>query len=198
MFTIGLTGGIGSGKSTVAAYFMHLGVPVIDADVIARQLVTAGSPALRQIQQHFGDSILQADGELDRSRLREFIFKTPSERKWLENLLHPLIREEILRRLVPIKAPYCVIVIPLLVEYGGYPWLDRILVVDCPEAIQIERASARDKADRTQIMSIIDQQAARKTRLACADDVIHNIEGLETLESQVRQLHHQYLKLATG
>jgi dephospho-CoA kinase len=197
MFSVGLTGGLGSGKSTVSRYFAELGVTIIDADTIAHQLTALNRPAFKAIIDHYGPGILLANGELDRKKLGHVIFHECQEKKWLEALLHPMIQIEIKQQVSNVHAPYCMVVIPLLVESGAYTWINRILVVDCPEFMQIERAKARDQLSEAQIIAILQQQATRSARLACADDVIHNIEGVEALDIQVRELHNRYTTLAT-
>lgn len=196
MLRIGLTGGIGSGKSTVAHHFEALGIPVIDADVIAHQLVDKGSSELAAIVDHFGEQILNADGSLDRGKLRQLVFAERSERQVLEDILHPRIREEMLRQAAGLDCPYCILSIPLLVESGWTNILDRVLVVDAPYDLQIQRASARDGATRESIEAIIKSQVDRETRLAVADDVLSNDRDLETLLAQVEALHRKYLTLA--
>lgn len=195
MLVIGLTGGIGSGKTTVANLFADLGVPIIDADVIAREVTQIGQPALESIAQHFGENILAGDGSLNRSKLRELIFKQPQEKKWLENLLHPLIRQHIETQIAALKAPYCIAVIPLLFEGKGYTFIDRILVVDTPSHLQIERTVKRDNTSISAVQSIINSQIKQDIRLAKADDVIKNEGGLAELREKVRILNSHYLAL---
>lgn len=199
MLIIGLTGGIGSGKSTVARLFADKGIPVIDADIIARSMTEAGEPALIAIAEHFGTQVILKDGSLDRPKLRAIIFQNPAERQWLEQLLHPLIREKISQQLATLsasnsKAPYCIIVIPLLLETGAYPFIDRILVVDAPEHLQLTRVSTRDSTLVAGAQSIVDSQIARDERLKQADDVIVNDGTLADLVPQVDKLHNQYAK----
>lgn len=197
MLIIGLTGGIGSGKSTVARLFADKGIPVIDADVIARHLTMPNEPALHAIVDHFGIPILQKDGSLNRTALRDIVFNNPAERQWLEQLLHPLIREKISQELASISAsglcpPYCLVVIPLLLETGAYPFLDRILVVDAPESLQIERIIARDNTPSDNARAIITAQTTREERLKHANDVIINEGSLADLLPQIDKLHGQY------
>lgn len=199
MLIIGLTGGIGSGKSTVARLFADKGIPVIDADIIARNVTEAGEPALTAIAEHFGVNVIMKDGNLDRPKLRTIIFQDPNERQWLEQLLHPLIRDKITQQLATLsaannKAPYCIIVIPLLLETASYSFIDRILVVDTPEHIQIVRVSTRDQALAATAKAIIDTQLAREERLKQADDVIVNDGTHADLTPQVDKLHDQYSK----
>ncbi|OGT63401.1 MAG: dephospho-CoA kinase [Gammaproteobacteria bacterium RIFCSPHIGHO2_12_FULL_45_12] len=198
MLVIGLTGGIGSGKSTVAALFEKLGAPIIDADVIARQLTQPHQPAFTRIIEHFGDKLTQSDGSLNRRLLRQLIFADTTQRRWLESLLHPLIRECIQAQLNKLNAPYCLIVIPLLVETGAYPFLDRILVVDTLKEHQIARVAARDRLSVQDIHTLLQTQANRELRLSLADDVIHNDHDLTDLMPQVMRLHEQYAQNKTA
>ena len=196
MLIIGLTGGIGSGKSTVCNHFANLGVPIIDADLIAHELVEPGQPALEQIRSTFGNDFITPQGELDRPRLREYIFIDKTARTKLQAILHPLIRARMRERLTVLDTSYVIIAIPLLVETGQHDMLHRILVIDTPEELQIQRVCQRDKVDKDQVQSILEAQCSRSERLAVADDVIHNTNGLEALERQVNQMHQHYLKLA--
>lgn len=193
---IGLTGGIGSGKSTVADYFEQLGVDVFDTDLIARLVVAKGTPALAQIIKQLGSDILTAAGELDRRLLRERVFQDDELKQWLEGLLHPRIRDALAKAIDMSSSPYCIAVVPLLIENHPYPLVKRILVVDCDEPSQIARASARDGSDTESIEAIIATQASREQRLALADDVIHNDGDLAQLQQQVEQQHQAYLSLA--
>ncbi len=195
MLRIGLTGGIGSGKSVVCNIFRELGVPIIDSDEIARSVVQAGSPVLQQIKHEFGNDILLPDGSLDRSRMRELVFSDERKRQKLEALLHPLIRAEMEEQIATISAPYVILAIPLLLEKGWQQYLDRIVVVDCSESQQIERACARDNSTNDLITRIIASQISREERLAAADDIIDNSGQLSSLYEQVRGLHHAYLHL---
>jgi len=193
---VGLTGGIGSGKSEVARLFAELGAPVIDTDVIARELVEPGQPALQEITDTFGSDILDADGRLDRAQLRARVFEDPEKRRRLEAILHPRIRARALELADAADTPYCLLVIPLLVETGNdYP-LDRVLVVDAPEATRIARVEARDALPPEQIRSILASQASREQRLAIADDVIVNNAGLDQLRNAVERLDQQYRQAA--
>ena len=198
MLVIGLTGGIGSGKSTVANLFAEIGVTVIDADVIARELVEPGMPALVAIEDEFGPNILDDDGRLDRQHLRQIIFSNPVARRRLEAILHPLIRAEMNNRLTTVTGPYCIVVIPLLFEVGQTDMMDRILVVDCPEQLQIERIKTRDNMPEEQIRAIIRSQATRDERLDQADDIIVNDSGQDRLKQRVVELHRKYLELAAS
>jgi len=198
MFAVGLTGGIGSGKSTISDLFAELGVPVIDTDAIAHQLTAPGGAALEAIQALFGEAVMQADGTLDRAALRRRIFADPSARRQLEAILHPHIRQAVEELLATLAAPYVLIVIPLLVETGGYrEVLSRVLVVDCPEDVQIARVMARSGLAHDEVTAILAAQAGRAKRLAAADDVIVNTASPEALRSQVAILHRRYLALST-
>ncbi|MEW8126220.1 MAG: dephospho-CoA kinase [Candidatus Thiodiazotropha endolucinida] len=198
MLVIALTGGIGSGKSAVASHLESLGVPVIDADQLAHQLVKPGSPALLEIQAAFGDDLVDANGALDRSALRKIVFDNPQQRKRLEGILHPRIREAMKSWLANQSAPYAVLVIPLLFETGQMSLADRVLVVDCDESLQIDRVRARDEISREQIRQIIASQVDRQTRLLGADDVIENNGSLEALIEATEGLHRNYLKMANS
>ncbi|MEZ3186787.1 dephospho-CoA kinase [Pseudomonas sp. LM13] len=195
---LGLTGGIGSGKSAVAEHFANLGVHTVDADQAARWVVEPGRTALLQIAQHFGDGVLLPTGELNRAALRERIFADPAERQWLERLLHPLIRSEIADHLARADSPYAIMVSPLLIESGQYRTVDRVLVVDVPEMLQVARTVARDQASEGQVRAILKVQAAREERLRHADDVLVNDRDLSWLRSEVERLHHFYLQLRGG
>ncbi len=195
-FVVGLTGGIGSGKSTVANLFSRQGIEIIDADEISRTLVKTGSPALEAIIKHFGSSITDAEGNLDRKQLRELVFADNAEKEWLENLLHPLVRQEIQRQVAASSSQYVIIVVPLLLESENYSDVDRILVIDVPEDVQLERIKKRDGSSETLARSIMDAQMKREERLESADDVISNNSGMDSLEKQVKNLHHQYLQLS--
>jgi len=195
MLVIGLTGGIGSGKSTVAELFHQLGVPIIDTDVIARQLVEPGQPAFQKIISSF-DSILTADGHIDRNKLREIIFNEPDKRIELEQILHPRIEDVAKQMLASFNSEYVVIVIPLLAENGKWPFIDRVLVIDCDPQRQLERAMKRDSATAQQISKIIQAQASRQQRLDIADDIILNDHDHSALKEQVQVLDHKYRQLA--
>ncbi|CNK35549.1 dephospho-CoA kinase [Yersinia alsatica] len=197
-YIVALTGGIGSGKSTVADAFANLGVPLVDADIIARQVVEPGMPALAAIASHYGETILQADGTLNRAALREKIFSEPQEKAWLNSLLHPLIQQETQRQLVAIDKPYVLWVVPLLVENGLHHRANRVLVVDVAPDIQLARTIARDGITRQQAEHILASQVSRQQRLACADDIIDNSGDPLVIAPQVAALHQQYLKLAAA
>jgi dephospho-CoA kinase len=192
---VGLTGGIASGKSTVASRFAELGVPVIDADVVSRQVVEPGRPGLAQIVARFGAEVLTQRGELDRAKLRAHIFQDSAERRALEQILHPLIRREMSAQATAAQAPYLIMAIPLLIESGAaHERVDRVLVVDVPEETQIERLRLRDGTDPDQARAILESQARRQDRLAVADDILPNTGDIEQLRNAVDQLHAQYLQ----
>lgn len=195
---IGLTGGIGSGKSTVARLFADKGIVVVDADQCARQIVLPGTPALESIRQHFGDQILLTDGSLDRAALRELIFNNAEEKHWLESLLHPLIFEEIAQQLQSAPSPYAILESPLLVEAGQSAICQRILVVDTTEEQQVKRAMQRDNNSRELIEAIMQSQATREQRLEHANDVVDNTKNTEHLLEQVTTLDQKYRELASG
>ena len=196
MLVVGLTGGIGCGKTAVANLFAEYGVPVIDSDLIARELVQPGAPALAEIASTFGPEFLTPAGELDRARLREEVFQNPAARRELEGILHPRVRTELQTRVRALEAAYCIAVIPLLLESGMADLVDRVLVVDCSEATQLARVSARDRIPEHQVRAIMAAQATRPERLARADDVITNETDLNHLATEVRALHTRYLALA--
>lgn len=198
MLIIGLTGGIGSGKSTVAGYFAQQGIPVIDADQLARDLVAPGNPALDEIASIFGPNILLPDGALDRPQLRRRIFADPAQRRRLETVLHPRIYAEMRRRTEALRTPYCIWVIPLLLETGGTALVDRVLVVDAPESLQRQRVLSRDDLDDGTLEAILRSQVSRTERLRAADDIIVNDADLSHLQQQVTALHHRYLDLANA
>ncbi|MBT3092252.1 MAG: dephospho-CoA kinase [Candidatus Thiodiazotropha sp. (ex Lucina pensylvanica)] len=197
MLVIALTGGIGSGKSAVSSHLESLGVPVIDADQLAHQLVKPGSPALLEIQATFGEELVDGNGLLDRAALRKTVFNDPQQRRRLEGILHPRIREAMESWLARQSAPYAVLVIPLLFETGQMSLADRILVVDCDKSLQIERVLERDSLPREQIQQIIANQVDRQIRLDGADDVIENNDSLQVLIEATERLHNKYLKLAS-
>jgi len=192
---IGLTGGIGSGKSTVASFFRALDIPVIDSDLIAHQLLTPAYPTFKTVLQHFGEIIIDKQGIIDRTVLRTLIFQDPKERQWLETILHPLIRQEILRTASALSSPYALVEIPLLIEAKFEDLVDRILVIDCSEALQITRTSLRFSFTPDGVLAIIKTQAHRSVRLAKAHDVIENEGSLEDLKIKVKNLHRYYLQL---
>jgi dephospho-CoA kinase len=197
MLRIGLTGGIASGKSTVTQRFAELGVPVIDADVAARNVVERGKPGLEQVVRRFGPGVLDAGGNLDRQVLRALIFKDPASRQALDAILHPLIRTDMESQAATAQGPYLVMAIPLLIE-GGQPRerVDRVLVVDADEATQVQRVQARDGCSADQARAILSSQASRAQRLAAADDVLMNAGTVADLRLSVDRLHEKYLHLA--
>ncbi|MBD2783516.1 dephospho-CoA kinase [Xenorhabdus sp. DI] len=195
-YIVALTGGIGSGKTTISNVFSSLGVPLVDADIIAREAVASGTPALQAITEHFGSDILLPDGSLNRAMLRQKIFAAPEEKQWLNALLHPLIQRETQRQLNQVTAPYAIWVVPLLIENNLMHLADRILVVDVPTEVQINRTMARDGVSREHVENILAAQASRQDRLEKADDVIVNHNSEQGITSRVAELHLQYLKQA--
>lgn len=196
MYIVGLTGGIGSGKTAVSDLFEAKAITIVDADICARVVVEPGRPALQAIVDHFGADIIASDGSLDRAALRQRVFSSPEDKAWLEQLLHPLIRDEIAQQMMQSISPYTLLVSPLLVESKQNLICDRVLLVDIPEALQIERTMQRDDNHAEQVKRIMQNQADRATRLAAADDVIENIHDFDYLEQRVDTLHQQYLQLA--
>lgn len=192
---VGLTGGIGSGKSEVSRRFEKHGIDVIDADVIARDVVDIGKPALKEIVNHFGENILNSDKTLNRIKLRQLIFDDASKKKWLENLLHPLIRTDTIAQLDQSKSLYKILSSPLLLESTQHELVDRVLVVDADESLQVSRAMVRDTNDPGQIKKIMATQLSRAERVAKADDIIENHGDLDDLDHQVKKLHDFYLTL---
>ena len=195
-YIVALTGGIGSGKSTVAQAFVRLGITIIDADIIARQVVEPNTPALNAIEAHFGRSVIQADGTLNRRQLRERIFSDPAEKAWLNTLLHPIIHQETQRQIAAARSPYVLWVVPLLVENQLQHKADRTLVIDVSRETQIQRTMARDHVSREHAEQILAAQATREARLAVADDVIDNNGAPDAIASDVARLHAQYLTFA--
>ncbi len=192
---VGLTGGIGSGKSAATSFFAELGVNIVDSDIIARQVVEPGTLTLTQIANHFGAEILLSNGALNRSALRQRIFLEPQEKTWLETLLHPLIREETIRQLDEVTSQYAILSSPLLLETGQDVLSDRVLVIDAPEKLQIERTRQRDATTSDAVTAIMATQWNRQQRLAKADDLIVNDGDLQHLHSQVIHLHEKYCSL---
>ena len=198
MLKIGLTGGIGSGKSTVSKIFQQINIPVIDADEIAHQLVAVGQPALTKIQQEYGSNILNPDGTLNRKQLKELIFSDDLQKQKLEAILHPLIYQSIQKQINALNTPYCIICIPLLFEADMTNLVDRILVVDCPVEVQIKRLLKRDNMTIERIQSIIDSQVSQAFRKKMADDLIDNNKNNENLADQIKKLHNYYILLSNS
>lgn len=197
MLVVGLTGGIASGKSTAAAFFRAHGVPVIDADQVARDVVAPGTPGLVAVAEAFGPDILQADGALDRRRLREIVFADAAERRRLEAILHPRIRDEIRARLAQARGPYCILDVPLLIESPALRALaHRVLVIDVPVDLQVARLMRRDGMTAAQCEAMLAAQASRTRRLEGADDVVDNAGNMTTLQRQLESMHARYLDLA--
>lgn len=196
IFTVVLTGGIASGKTAVSELFGELGVPIIDTDRIARELVEPGRPALRAVIDAFGPGCLDGDGRLDRRAMRAVIFSDPAAKARLEGILHPMIQAEVNRRASGLTAEYCIVVIPLYTGQGSYDRVDRVLVVDADENTRIARVMKRDGITRASAEAILKNQIGREARLALADDIIVNDAGFSELEEQVRQLHSAYLSMA--
>jgi dephospho-CoA kinase len=196
-YCIGLTGGIGSGKSSAAKIFEELGAAIVDTDEIARRLTGPTGAAMAAIRAQFGDDYIARDGSLDRVRMRQLVFGDPGPRRRLESILHPLIRDELKARLLAARQPYVLLVVPLLLETGAYRGLiDRVLVVDCDEEQQVERASRRSQLSADEVRAIMAVQLPRSERLARADDVLHNNADLAALRLQAEALHAKYLALA--
>ena len=196
MLTIGLTGGIASGKTAASNIFTKLNIVVIDTDIIAREIVAPNSAAWQSIQQHFGPEILHKDETINRALLREIIFTEKNEKKWLESLLHPIIREETARQLSQVNSPYAVVAIPLLVESEPNPLLDRVLLIDAPADLQLERLIQRDGCTVAQGLNMIAAQASREQRIQAADDIIENTGTAADLYSAITKIHQTYLTLA--
>lgn len=198
-FVVGLTGGIGTGKTTVANLFAELGAGVVDTDEIARELTAAGQPAVNSIAQRFGRDYVTAEGTLDRARMRRLVFSDAQAKRDLEAILHPLIKQESIRRATASSAAYVLLVVPLLIESGAYRTLvKRVLVVDCAPDRQIERVMQRSRLSHDEVAAIIASQAPRAERLRSADDIIDNDDDVSSLGTQVATLHHKYLGLAAG
>lgn len=196
MFTVALTGGIASGKSTVERLFAARGIETIDADRIAREVVDVGTSGLAAIVAAFGTSVLDASGRLERKAMRERVFADPAARSQLEAIIHPRVREGLRERAQAARSPYAMLVIPLFVESGDYAWVDRVLVVDVPRAVQVERLLQRDGVTDELAEAMLNAQASREQRLAAADDVIDNSAPPEALDAKVEALHQGYLALA--
>lgn len=196
MFTVALTGGVASGKSTVERLFASRGIEIIDADHVAREVVAAGTAGLADIVEVFGTDVLSADGSLDRRAMRERVFADERARRQLEAIIHPRVREVLRQRASEVRSAYGMLVIPLLVESGDYAWVNRVLVVDVPREVQRERLLKRDGISRELAEAMLDAQASREQRLGVADDVIDNSADLESLDAAVERLHRRYLQLA--
>ncbi len=197
MLKIGLTGGIGSGKSAVSELFKRYAIPIIDADFIAHQLTKIGQPALDAIQQAFGEDVFEPNGKLNRARLRDIIFADTQKKQQLEAILHPLIYAAMQEHIDQLNTAYCIVSVPLLIENKKTDFVDRVLIVDCPETLQIARVKARDKLSEAQIQAIMAHQVSRTERLAHADDVIDNSKQARQLAEQVKKLHTLYLQLSS-
>ena len=195
-FVVGLTGGIGCGKSTVTALFAKLGVQYVDADIVAREVVQPGTACLAAICQHFGSNIVNQAGELDRAALRQRVFSNAADKAWLEQLLHPAIRQQLLAQLAALTSPYALLVAPLLLENKLQHLVQRVLVIDLAEDLQRQRAMARDNSSEQQINAIMAAQISRTERLQLADDIITNDSSIADLAPQVARLHQHYLQLA--
>lgn len=195
-FIVGLTGGIGSGKTAASDWFAAQGIDIVDADLVSRVVVQPGMPALDAIRAHFGNAVIQPDGTLDRAALRVKVFGDTGERRWLEQLLHPLIAQEIVRQLAAAQSPYAILVSPLLFETGQKAFVRRTLLIDVPEALQMERTAARDNVALEQVQAIIAAQMPRAEKIARADDVVVNDASLDSLHQRLAARHQEYLHLA--
>lgn len=196
MLVIGVTGGIGSGKTAATDRFQELGITVVDADLASRVVVEPGRPALQAIAEHFGAHLIAPDGSLDRRALREIVFADPAQRKWLEGLTHPLIAQEILSQIQASQSPYTILASPLLLESSQHQMVNRVLVIDVPVELQIARTVTRDDTTEAGVRAIIAAQMSRQERLQRADDVICNDQDLQQLHAQVDALHQTYLEMA--
>lgn len=196
MFVVGLTGGIGSGKSAVSDRLAEKSIPIIDADIVAREVVAPGEPALDSIAKRFGADVLLEDGALNRPKLRAIVFADEKQRTWLEQLLHPLIRERILEKLELLESQYAVLASPLLLETDQHLLVNHVVVVDAPESVQIERTAVRDSTSQDQVRAIISAQMPREERLKRADTVLDNSGDQSLLDSNVASLHKKLLQLA--
>lgn len=200
MLVVGLTGGIGSGKSAASAQFELLGRPIIDADIVAREVVEPGEAALTKIVEQFGPQMLSENGKLDRASLRETVFSDSKSREWLEQLLHPIIRNRIMEKIESYQgsAPFAILASPLLLETDQHKMVDHIIVVDVPESLQIKRVISRDKSNKEQVQRIMEAQLSRQNRLELADTVIDNSSDLENLENQIKLLDIKLRELAVN
>ncbi len=195
---VGLTGGIGSGKSVVAGMFAKLGTEIIDADIIAKEITQPGQRAYQLIIKHFGIDILTKDKQLNRKQLRQLVFNDTKQKIWLEKTLHPLILQQIVERIQKVNSPYCIIIIPLLAEaWPEIDFIDRVCVVEAPENLRKQWAANRDQAALLEIEAIVANQSSSAQRLALADDIIHNDQDIPALQIQVHKLHQQYLQMTT-
>jgi len=197
MLKVGLTGGIGSGKTTVAEIFVSYGVPVLDADTLAHQLTTTGQPAVKKIACCLGDGVLQADGSLNRRKVRELIFANPEKKQQLEAILHPLVYDKMQKQLAQLNAPYCILSIPLLIETHKIDFVDRILVVDCPEFMQLARVQQRSQLTQAQATAMMASQVSRARRLEIAHDILDNSKQTALLLEPIAKLHTFYLQLSS-
>lgn len=195
---IGLTGGIGSGKTAASNLFTELGIDIVDADVVAREVVMPGTPALNEISTHFGQQVLQEDGALDRAQLRSIIFQNPEQKQWLESLLHPLIRDSIKNQLAQARSAYAILVSPLLLETNQRDMVQRILVIDVPSTLQVERTTKRDNNSVEQVQAIMAAQSDRAFKQQHADDIILNDKDLGHLQQQILAMHEYYLQMAAS
>lgn len=196
MFVVGITGGIGSGKNAATHIFQDLGIEIVDADVASRRVVEQGTAAYDQIIEHFGAGVLLPSGDLNRRALRALVFSDPDKRMWLEGLLHPLIREWLQSRLESAQTPYVILSSPLLLETDQYQLADRVVVVDIPEELQVERTMSRDANSESQVKAIMANQMPRAKRQELADDIIDNSGSLDNLKEQIEALHQKYLEMA--
>ena len=197
-YIVGLTGGIGSGKSAASDYFATLGIDIVDADVIAREVVSPGSSCLKEIVKHFGDHLLDDQGALNRKALRQLVFNNEEHKQWLTNLLHPAIRTRILEQLSHASSPYVILVAPLLLENNLDRFCQRVLVIDVPESLQVQRTLERDQTSAQQVEAIMASQVTREQRLAHADDIVRNDGSLAQLQQQINHLHGLYQQQASS
>lgn len=198
-YVVGLTGGIGSGKTTVTDIFTELGIDIVDADLVAREVVEPNTPALKAIKEHFGSSFILDDGTLNRTALRSQVFANEADITWLNNLLHPLIRETMLKQIAACQSNYCILVAPLLIENGLQKLVNRVVVVDVSEQTQLSRVVARDPSSKEEVEQIIASQITRDERLKVADDIIDNESSdRQALKSQIQKLHQKFLQAATN
>lgn len=196
MLKVGLTGGIASGKTTVCHYFEQLGVPIIDADIIARQLVEIGQPCYQQIINTFSKKVCSSDGQLDRAYLRQLIFSDENAKQQLEQILHPVIRQRLIEQSNACQSDYCLLAVPLLIEADMIDLVNHVLVIDTPVELQLQRLIQRDDITAIEAKAIIKKQCSRKTRLRYADEILINDATHDSLQQKVDRLHHYYLKLA--